>query len=616
MPLSSCKLHNDESRSEVSTPSLATRRLLHFAGIIFVLLIYCYPSLRARSELQATTLPPMFSADLSLYLNLSDSPATTSSQFLNPYYLVRVPYNGSGYLQFNVAPTLFAKLRTVLGGRLWLSVFLWNVLWWSFLSTVTVWLLERFLPAASSALLLLGLMLMMVFNFGILKTVLTAWAHLPAMARFESVGLPYMRSFVPVIPIALLVAYLGLQMEVLRRRKTALIWVAMGTLQFVALASFPYATLMMAGITAVSATWQVTSSGKRRAGLVIAAYGLLCAVADATFVRRGTLGFYSTHTSLIQLQPAILPHLIGGNWLILFIITSGIVFSKRLSPEVKWPLVGLGATNLILMLGDAVVPATTILLSIHAGYFIQPSIAILLIFLVSTALPRLQGEFPHPSFRAPTLFAGAIALVAVNGLLVSLGTYRGYLAYNREEADLARTLSGPTRPARGDLVIARSHRVDDLCAWIFLLTRNQVLFCTDAEVMLTPQQNLDIHRFRQAIYLYLTGRDGESLRRMLADRNRLNLMYELGYWAEAASLSPPEQEGGVRAIEHDLIPLVERVEQRDVAVSNFFRQFPKIVVVDDPENPTFSQERLATYLKFEYGQLDGHLQLRTYTARR
>jgi len=387
----------------------------------------------------------------------------------------------------------------------------------------------------------------------------------------------------------------------------------MGALQFVALASFPYATLIMVGITAASATWQVSSSGNRWVLLVVTVYGLACAAADGVFATKGSLGFYSNHASIIEFQPALLPHLIGGNWLILAILTAAVVFSKRLSPDAKWPLVGMGGSNLIFMLGDAVVPAKTILLSHHAAHFIHTSIAILFIFLLSATLVCAQCKSDQWKSRAG--IAVACVIVAVNGILLSLGTYRGFFVYNQENVELAKDLAGPSRPNQNDLVIARSTNVDDPCGWIFLLTQNQVLYCTDAEVMLTPQQNIDIHRFRQAIYLYLTGRDSESLRRMLAEPNRLNLMYQLGYWAEAASLSPAEQADGVRAVEREVIPLLERVEHRDVAVSDFFHQFRRIIVVDNPKNPAFSQARLASFLKLEDERQDGLLQFRTYTSR-
>jgi len=203
----------------------------------------------------------------------------------------------------------------------------------------------------------------------------------------------------------------------------------------------------------------------------------------------------------------------------------------------------------------------------------------------------------------------------MNGFLLSLGTYRGHLAYNQEQASLAKALTGPFRTAPGTLVVAGSQTVDDSCGWIYTLTQNQVLFCTDAEIMLTPQQDLEIHRFRQAIYLYLNGQGSDSLRRSLAGEHSLGVLYYLGYWAEAASLSPQEHADGVRAVEHELIPWVERVEHHDEAVANFFRQFPRIVVVDNAGNPTFSDDRLDAFLKLQSEQHADDVRLRTYTAR-
>jgi len=69
---------------------------------------------------------------------------------------------------------------------------------------------------------------------------------------------------------------------------------------------------------------------------------------------------------------------------------------------------------------------------------------------------------------------------------------------------------------KGDLLIARSLNVDDACGWIALLSKGPVLFCTDAKTMFTPQQNRDIHRFREAAHLYMSGKDSASLQRALA----------------------------------------------------------------------------------------------------
>ncbi len=92
-------------------------------------------------------------------------------------------------------------------------------------------------------------------------------------------------------------------------------------------------------------------------------------------------------------------------------------------------------------------------------------------------------------------------------------------------------------------------------------------------------------------------------------------MYELGYWAEATSLSPSEQEDGVKDIEKELLGRLEHVEQKDPRVSSFFRRFDKVVVIDRANDPVFSQERLASWLNFDKAEQVGNLRILRYSPR-
>jgi hypothetical protein len=286
--------------------------------------------------------------------------------------------------------------------------------------------------------------------------------------------------------------------------------------------------------------------------------------------------------------------LIGGNGLLLVGLTVAIALSKNIAREVKWPLVGLGTTNALLMLGDAIVPATTILLSHHAAHFVHLTMAILITFLAASVVAARSQKV----WITRAVLGLLLVVIFLNGALLALGSYRGFLPANREIADLVR-LPVAWGPQDGDLVIARSKNADNPCGWIVLLTKSPVLFCTDAEVMLTPQQNRDIHRFRQALYLYLSAVGSELLQRQLSVLDPSSRMYGLGYWAEAASSSVEERNQGVRAIQADLIPWLERVEKHDPAVDAFFRNFRRIIVIDNEPNRTFSAERLASFLKLE-----------------
>lgn len=583
-----------------------SRTVVEFLAIVLILGIYSYPSLRARTELGASILPPIFAPDLTLYLNLGNAKAAAVSQAVNPYYLVPVPNNGTGYLKFGVGPALFSKLDELLRGQTWLALLIWNLFWWGLLSVVAVCLFERFLPAPSPGIVLFGLGLLMLFNFGVLKTLLIAWVHLPSLGGFQELALPYMRAFIPPIPMTFLLAYLGLQMEALWR-KEIFIWVAMGILQFLALVTFPYATLMMAGLTAVSVLWQVFQGAQRGTWRIPLIYAFACAIADCAFLLHGSLSFYASHSSPIHFQLQLLPHLVGGSWLLLGVLTFGTILSKTLAPEVKWPLVGMGLANMVLMLGDAFVPATSILLSHHAAHFVHTTIAILVAFQVSASLAAVKDR----SGKVAIALGVAGGFIVLNGALLALGSYQERLPYNREQVELARMFD-MWRPNERDLVIAPSRSVDDDCGWVVLLSKVPVLFCTDAEVMLTPQQNQDVQRFRQALYLYLTGKDSGYLRRGITDPNPVSLMYQLGYWAEATSFSGEERKEGLRAIQIDLIPWLERVEEHDVAVSSFFRQFRRVVVIDDRKNPIFPPARLASFLRFEGERHFDNLELLSY----
>ncbi len=578
-------------------------------AIMAVLAVYSYPSLRARAELGSTVLPPIFAPDLSLYLNLADVKTIGGNQVLNPYYHVPLPSNGTGLLTFGFAAKLFSLFNRLLGDHTWFALFIWNLFWWTLLCVVALWVFERFLPATPPGLLVAGLGLMMLFNFGVLKTLLMAWLHLPSLSGFQSIDLPFMRCFIPLIPSTCVLAYLGLQMEALRRRNL-IIWIALGALQLLALAIFPYATLMMAGITAVSVVWQTFDSVQRHEMYVPLLYGIGCAVLDGAFLLRGSLDLYGKHSSIIHFQPNLLPHLIGGGWLLLVILTIATGCTKGLPPTVKGALVGLAATDAALMLGDVVISPTKILLSHHAAYFLHTTVATLVTFLAAAVLASRQHKFR----LADVTLWGVAVIVLLSGLLLASATYRSYLPSNREIVELSR-LQRTWNLKDGDLVIARSETVDDLCGWTVLLSQAPVLFCTDAQMMLTPQQNRDIHRFRQALYLYLSGTDSVFVERALSGLESASLMYRLGYWAEATTASPEDRMEGVRAIRADLIPLLQQVERHDFAVNRFFQEFRRIIVIDSVRHHTFDDEKLASFLRLEDQQNSDDLVSLTYVPK-
>jgi len=577
------------------------------ALLVLVLLFYSYPSLKTRTELRFQELPPMFAPDLTLYLNLSQL-KPVGGVVVNPYYRVNVPEDGAGYLKFSLAPRTFGRFDGLMGNRTWTAMFLWNEFWWSFLCLTAVVVFYRFLPARSSGLAVLGVLLVMLFNFGVAKTILVAWLHLPSMKAFDVLSLPFMRAFVPIIPCGLLLAYLGSQMEALIRNKV--FWILMGILQLAAVLIFPYATLLMAGITAVSLFAKPIRIREVGSWAIPLIYAVSCAVLDAVVLLRGSVGFYENRSPAIHFQPHLLPQLVGGNWVVVVSLTALVALSKNLEKEIKWPLIGLGASNALVMLGDAVVPATRILLSHHGGYFVHLTTATLLTFIVASI--SLEARCPRWALRVA--FTSILIFILVNAALVVSGTYRTFSQINGDVAELAGSRLLWT-PGPGDLVITRSRSVDDMCGWVPLMSTSSVLFCTDAEVMLTPHENRDLHRLRQAFYLFFTGENSTTLNRELSTPDPSALMYRLGYWAEAVSHSMEERHQGIEEIKTDLLPLLEKVEKKDISSADLFRKFERIVVIDKQQDHAFAEERITEYLRPERKQHFGDFAISFYTPK-
>ena len=270
------------------------------------------------------------------------------------------------------------------------------------------------------------------------------------------------------------------------------------------------------------------------------------------------------------------------------------------------------------MLGDAIVPATAILLSHHAAHFVHLTMAILITFLAAAALAAVPDKFK----TVRSVVGLVLAIILLNGVLLASATYRAFLPVNREVIELSR-LQREWSAKDGDLVIARSKNVDDPCGWTVLLTKAPVLFCTDAEVMLTPQEIQALAS--NPVIAYIS--PNRTLKRMLdittqtvnanlaSAPNPSSLMYQLGYWAEATSLSTDERKEGIHAIQADLIPLLERVENHDVAVNVFFHQFRRVIVIDNQRVHTFAAERLAVFLTLEEQQKSDDVVLLFYAPR-
>ena len=553
--------------------------------VVTILAIYSYPAIRTYFATGSSRMPAVSAPDLGLYLSISQLELTSDGQILNPYYHVPVPYAVS-YLKFRLGPWLFGGLDRLFGERICFSLMIWNLLWWALLCLSVIWLFLRLLPNPDLLLTLAGVSLLTLFGLDGFGHVMAAWVHSVPMKLVGS--LPFLRPFNPQVMMPMFVSYLGLQMRALRE-KSAVPWIGLVVLQFVAFTAFPFATMMMAGLTAIPVLWYVVSAPKQISHVVVFTLG--CAIPDIAFAVHDSAGFrlsFPDESSIFHFHPHLIPQMIGKSWLLIAVLVLATALAKKLPPEIKWPLVSLGAANLLLKFGDVFVSERVFFISDHIGYFYQPTIVILFIFLVSAYMPSRDR-----SLRLTIALLAVIVFCVVYGLLMAEGNYRTNLAYNQEQADLDRWISGVDISPQDLILTSFEGTAFDDCEFIPLLSHAEVLYCRNAQLTLTAAQNRDVQRLREVLYMYFDGKDSQWL-------ENATQFERYGVYGELSSYRNPEElQARIVQLRNELRPIFLKVESNDPSIRDFFRRFRKVWIVETSQRRGFSNEKLGAYLKIE-----------------
>ena len=372
-------------------------------------------------------------------------------------------------------------------------------------------------------------------------------------------------------------------------------------LQAVVFAVFPYATLIMAGITLVVAIGCFRSPLPYSRLRAIIPYGLACAAIDSVFLlRRLVPGTHDSQMSLVRFRPSHVFDLAGGALILLILLCGLTAFLPPVgSKEAKWTLVGLGFSNALLMLAD-VVFAPSLLMSAHGSYFLHCTISLQATYLIAALFGRFERTH---AWMKPACLA-LIFLVMVNGAMLARGNYRTFLPQNRRIDELARAIGSLNLDDR-DLIVARADTVDDLCSWVPLLNRGTVLFCRSAQYELSDSERRGFHRLRQALYLYFTGKDSLWVAGVVRDPAALTAQDRLAFAGEINPADRETLETGRREIVAELIPRMLEVEKQQDSMRDFFRPYPRILVLDDLKGSVFVKQRLASYLSIESEQSIG-----------
>ena len=562
----------------------ADKRKHHAAQIIVVvtiLAIYCYPAIRTYFATGSSRLPAVSAPDLGLYLTISHLERTSDGQILNPYYHVPVPYAVS-YLKFRLGPWLFGGLDHLFGQRIYLSLMIWNLLWWALLCLSGIWLFQRLLPNRDLLLTLAGVSLLTLFGLDGFGHVMAAWVHSVPMKLVGS--LPFLRPFNPQVMMPMFICYFGLQIRALRE-KSVVPWVGMAVLQFVAFTAFPFATMMMAGLTAIPVLWYLVSAPKRISPVVVFTLG--CVIPDIAFAVHDSAGFrlsFPDEGSIFHFYPYLIPQTIGKSWLLIAVLVLAAALTKKLPPQIKWPLVSLGVANLLLKFGDVFVSERAFFISDHIGYFYQPTIVILFIFLVSAYMPSRDRSL----HLIRTALLAVIVFCVVYGLLMAEGNYRTNLAYNQEQADLARWSSGGDVSSQDLILTSYEGTAYDDCEFIPLLSQAEVLYCRNAQLTLTANQNRDVQRLREVLYMYFEGKDSQWL-------EKANQFERYGVYGELSSYRKPEElQARIVQLRNEFRPIFLKIESDDSSIRDFFRRFRRVWIVESGQRRGFSEDKLGS----------------------
>lgn len=598
-------------RKQLASPPVSAffhRRLgrasVYAVAVSIILCIYSYPALRSAIATKSLLLPPVTAPDEGLYLSISQLQETGSGAIVNPYYHVVVPAPVS-YLKFRLGPVLFGLLNRVLYHRIWWALFLWNLFCWLALCLSAIWLFGQFLPHPSTALVTAGVTLITLFGFESVWRCVTALIH-RSQVWFPG-DLPYIRPFSPQFVVPLVVCYVGLQFRALSRRSVSA-WALMVVAQFVAFAALPYATIMMAGTTAVTALYFALTRPRDLPWRILLGFLLVCGFCDLAFAMRGSGTFglsFPGDAPLVRFQPSLLLPAIGKMWILIAILVVVAATSQKLRPEIKWTLVGLGLTNITFALGDAFVSERAFLMGVHIPYFYNSTLVILLMFIGSAWIP--DGARGIWSIRVGSLTI--IVVCFALGIAMAEGNHWYNSGFNLEQRDLAQWFArGEVSP--NDLVITQfSGSAYDDCEWVPLLSRAEVLYCRNAQLTLTAQQNREVQRLREVLYLYFTGKDQQ----WLEDATRFE---PYGFYGELSSFHTPlEREQRIVRLRSEMRPFFKDIENRSPSITGFFQGFRRIWVIQRRDNPQFVNARLSPFLDVTTTETAGTLIVAEATAK-
>ncbi len=229
---------------------MSKRQQYYFVFLICSILIYELAHFPTLQKAGWSPLPAVinYPADQMLYLNLSAIQYDSPSEVVNPWYGNPVPAVDVPHLRFPITFLLFRVTRAIF--RSWtLAMLVWAGAWAGLTFAAAAFCLRSIFPDSDPRLTVLAAFGLLVLQSPLVY--LIHLLHLPSLAGFHELRLPYMRFAFPQVIVPVVFAYLGLQIRALRSGSK---WdlAGMALLQFAACSAFPYVLPIIAAATAIT----------------------------------------------------------------------------------------------------------------------------------------------------------------------------------------------------------------------------------------------------------------------------------------------------------------------------------------------------------------------------
>jgi len=563
--------------------------------------IYALPWMGTSSSNRAG-LPAMFGADFYAYLNFSHVFTASGFPDHDPWYGLPIQPK-FGHSTFRAAFVLFGAVRSVLGGDVVTSI-VWS-LCWSVLIAASLWLLLReFFHEASSLFLFAGTSMIGFFSLSTLKINVVDWLHLLSGSIRHDLPLPFSRMFFPQVAIPLLAFYFFCCKQTWDCGRTR-DFVALLLIQIATFVSFPYGSVFMGLATLIFLLVMATRSSWRKRLLQFGILGIASLLADGLYLwlvlpHASSAGPAQQSAPMFHVDLTQLRTDFGGTVVLLLAFAVFLLATQRKNPS-RLLIVSIGLANVLMLLADCVVDPG-LLVSHHAGYFVQISLGLEL-----CAVGYWASDFLSRRVYKIAAAAASVCFVC-NGALAGWAAVRANADTNTRAARFAQVIKNLNLRSE-DLVIGPAKEVDDISTIVPLLSRAHVLYTPEAEILLGPGDEKLMNE-RQAAYLFLSGRDSNWLDSQLSKHLLPYAVLTLGQRFQLQYQHRPNLLE--REVRQNVLPELQMLDSG--VKPPVFAGSRRVIILDDIDHPTFDDSHVNRLLTISEHYWMGRIRVRVGSA--